>query len=193
MSSAAEGRRVSYKIELSGGQRRLKEVILYVAQRSAEMRFFGAIKLNKILWRADFRSFYERGQPVTGRQYQRLELGPAPVEMTPVLNEMLREGLIRIELRMQADLPEKRTIALSNPVLRFFSDEDCEFLDESVRHYWDMTGSETSDQSHGVAWKIRHDGDPIPYEASYLSDQPLGGKSKQRFLELALANGWTSR
>jgi hypothetical protein len=91
--------RVTYKVDLSGGQRRLKEAILYVAQRGQQMAFFGRIKLNKILWRADFKSFYERRQPVTGRTYQKLEFGPALVEMWPVMNDLLRDDLLLEEAR----------------------------------------------------------------------------------------------
>ncbi|MFZ3235603.1 MAG: hypothetical protein WA184_09560, partial [Stellaceae bacterium] len=57
----------------------------------------GLIKLNKILWKADFDAYAARNIPVTGRAYQRLELGPAPREMRPLLNEMIRARLIHLE------------------------------------------------------------------------------------------------
>src|ERR1700720_1644773 len=90
-------RKLTWKVQLPGGQKRLREAILYVSHACEAAPLFGLVKLNKILWRADFESFAERGQPITGRQYQRLPQGPAPVEMLPLLNEMQAEGLIRIE------------------------------------------------------------------------------------------------
>jgi Protein of unknown function (DUF4065) len=177
---------VTYKVDLSGGQRRLKEAILYVAGKGQPMTFFGRIKLNKILWRADFKSFYERGQPVTGRTYQKLEFGPALVEMWPVMNDLLREDLLlEEEHTVPGDRIEHRPVAKAEPVLRHFSPEDIEFLDESLRHYWNMTGMESSDESHGVAWKTRNIGDAIPYEAAYFEDKPLPTPTLQRLADQA--------
>jgi hypothetical protein len=177
--------KVTYRVDLSGGQRRLKEAILYVAQKGKGMRLFGRIKLNKIIWRADFRSFYERGQPVTGRTYQKLKWGPALTEMVPVIQDLQMANLLEEKAHKYGNATEYRPIAKADPVLKFFSPEDLEFLDESLRHYWDMTGMESSDESHGVAWKSREIGDPIPYEAAYFEDKPLPKAALQRLAETA--------
>src|ERR1700733_511729 len=177
---------VTYKIDLSGGQRRLKEAILYVAQKGQPMAFFGRIKLNKILWRADFKSFYDRRQPVTGRTYQKLEWGPALIEMWPIMNDLLREDLlVEEEHVVPGNKTEHRPIAKADPVLRLFSQEDIEYLDESLHHYWNMTGMESSDESHGTAWKTRNIGDAIPYEAAYFEDKPLPKAALERLAERA--------
>ncbi|MER9402708.1 Panacea domain-containing protein [Mesorhizobium caraganae] len=181
-----------YKIELSGGQRRLKEAILYVCQKSADMERFGAIKLNKILWRADFRSYFERLTPVTGRQYQRIKLGPAPVEMAPVVNEMLRDHLLRIDPRQIGPHVEARHVALVDPVLNFFSPDDLKYWDEAISHYWNMTGAETSDHSHGIAWRSRENGDPMPYQSAFFEDEPLPPAGLSRFASMAHEKGWHS-
>lgn len=181
-----------YEVILHGERKRLKEAILYVCKKAEGMPRFGAIKLNKILWRADFRSYYEREVPVTGRQYQRLELGPAPVEMPPVVLGLLREGLLRIDRVSVAGKVEHRHIALADPVLQFFSPQDIDYLDEAIAHYYDMSGSESSDESHGVAWRTRSNGDPMPYQLAFLDDNPLPVATMQRAVELARERGWRS-
>jgi hypothetical protein len=183
---------VTYKVDLAGGQGRLQEAILYVARRGQDMKYFGAIKLNKILWRGDFRSYYHRRQPITGRQYQRLKLGPAPVEMKPVMARMLRDGLLNIEKRRIIDYKEDRAIPLAEPMMKFFSPDDIEYLDESIQHYWDMTGAETSDESHGMAWRSRNDGDAIPYEAAFFEDAPLNEAALDNFAKIGRQRGWKS-
>ena len=61
------------------GDSRLGEAILYVAERLADdPAGRGAVKLNKILWWADFESFRERGRSVTGAVYQKLERRTRP-------------------------------------------------------------------------------------------------------------------
>jgi hypothetical protein len=187
------GTKVTYKVELSGGQNRLKEGILYVCRNASDMEYFGAIKLNKILWRADFRSYGLRTVPVTGRQYQKLEMGPAPVEMTPVINDMLRDGLIEIVRRKAGPHNEKRHVAKVQPVLRAFSPEDLDYLDESIRHYWNLTGAEASDESHGTAWRARQLGDPIPYQAAFFEDAPLPVKIIERLSAIAREKHWQSQ
>jgi len=63
-------RKLTWRVNLPGGRARLRGAILYVS---------------KACEAAPFDSFAERGQPVTGRQYQRLPQGPAPIEMrTPL-------------------------------------------------------------------------------------------------------------
>lgn len=194
MSSIPAGRqKLTWKVSLPGGQKRLREAVLYVSQKCETAPYFGKVKLNKIIWRADFESFAQRGQPVTGRQYQRLKQGPAPVEMLPILNELQAEGLITYKVRRLGDHEEQRPVALQSPILTLFSKQDLDYLDQAISVYWDKTGTEVSDISHGVAWRSRDDGDPMPYELAYLSDRPLGIGQKGKLLKLAQTYGWNSK
>ncbi|HZU87939.1 MAG TPA: type II toxin-antitoxin system antitoxin SocA domain-containing protein, partial [Stellaceae bacterium] len=189
--------RLTYRVELPGGQLRLREMILYVSERcSAAQHFdqhFDKIKLNKILWKADFDAFAARRVPVTGRPYQRLQFGPAPVEMPPLYGEMLQEGLIRLDSIGHGDRSvEYRTIADVRPELKLFSRDDLSYVDAAITYYWNKTGNETSDDSLGVAWATRKNGDPMPYELALLSDHRLGKTQAERLLEMARQAGWNS-
>lgn len=184
---------LTYKARLPGGQDRLRQMILYVAQKCVGAERFGAVKLNKILWRSDFRSFAARGIPVTGRSYQRLQQGPALVEMPPVHAEMVEAGDIEvIETIFPSGNREKRTVALRSPDLALFSNEDLGFVDESIAHYWNQTATEASDESHGLPWQTRSNGDPMPYELSRLSERRLSGSQETRLRELVNRRGWMS-
>jgi Protein of unknown function (DUF4065) len=171
-------------VRLPGERSRLRQMILYVARKCREAEFFGAIKLNKIIWKADFDSFAARGIPVTGREYRRHKLGPVPREMKRVHTDMLSEGAIRVERRKVGDYIEFRTIAQDEPDMSWFTPEDMSFVDASISHYWEMTGTESSDESHGVAWKTRSNGEPMPYELSWLSDRPLGPAQTRRLKDM---------
>lgn len=183
---------LTYKVHLPGGQRRLKEAALYVIQKYESAEVFGLVKLNKTLWKADFDAFAERGHPVTGRQYKRLPQGPVPNEIVPVLNEMIRDGLIVITPARVFDFDEKRPKALAEPNLKEFSPADLEYLDRSIAFYWEKTGREASDLSHGVAWKTRANGDPMPYDLAYLSDEPLQQWEAERLADIGKSRGWRS-
>jgi hypothetical protein len=185
--------RLTYKLNLPGGQSRLREMILYVADRCKEAPRFGKVKLNKILWRADFSAFAERGQPVTGRPYQRLKNGPAPVEMPPVLAEMLQDELAAIkEVSLSDSLIEERVVPLRPARLHFFSPDDIRFVDEAINYYWDHSAREASDDSHGIAWRTRDDLEPMPYELAYLSDEELPPRTFERLIRRAEERGLKS-
>jgi Antitoxin SocA-like, Panacea domain len=168
-------------------------MVLYVALRCTGAKYFGAIKLNKIIWKADFDSYAARGIPITGREYRRRYFGPALLEMLPVHKDMLRDGLIEMSLRDYGDgMVERRTVALSKPDLRFFTPDDLAYVEAAIRYYWDKTGTESSDDSHGAAWRTRRDGDPMPYELAFLSDEPLDLPQLMHVEELIYNRGWTS-
>ena len=184
---------VTHKVDLPGGQLRLREAALYVMAKCANFDFFGLTKLNKILWKADFSAFAARRVPVTGRLYQRLKNGPAPVEMKPLLDEMVWDSLVRIDLRPAGYYTEQRPVALTDPSLRYFSPDDLAYLDSAIEAYRNHSGSEASQSSHGVAWGTRKDGDPMPYDLALLSDEPLTSGEIERFFELGRDRLWQSK
>lgn len=185
---------LTYRVSLPGGQERLRELILYVAKRCDNAPRLGGIKLNKILWKADFDSFASRGVPVSGRAYQRLEFGPAPVDMAPLHAEMARDGQVEVvQIDVGDGLVEHRTRALVEPRLNWFTAEDLKFVDEAIAYYWDKTGTQASEDSNGVAWRTRANGDPMPYELAYLSDRKVGEAQGERILALAGEHGWRSQ
>jgi hypothetical protein len=169
--------RLTPKVELPGQQDRLRQLILYVAEKCKDAERMGLVKLNKILWKADFESFAVRHRPVTGRAYQRLDLGPAPREMPPLLRELSKDGSIRFEETDFGDgVVEKRPIAERLPNLSYFDDVDISFVDASIAYYWNKNGRETSDDSHGIAWKSRDNGEAMFYELAFIDDTDLSAK-----------------
>ena len=59
-------------------KRALRELILFIADRCEDEPTFGATKLNKILFYADFLSYALYGEPIAGVTYRKLERGPVP-------------------------------------------------------------------------------------------------------------------
>lgn len=193
-----ESQKLTYRVELPGGQSRLREMVLYVSEHSADAEYFGLVKLNKTLWKADFSAFADRRIPVTGRAYQRLALGPAPVEMRPLLAEMIQDGQIELKSfffgkdQSGKEIIEYRPLAKVTPVLRWFSDDDLFYVDASISYYRPFTGRETSDDSHGIAWSSRNDLDPMPYESAIFSDEHPKESQVNRLAAIGRENGWKS-
>ena len=162
-------------MESPPGDERLGEAIIYVAERLAgNPTGRGAVKLNKILWWADFESFRERGRSVTGAVYQKLAEGPAPVRLPPTRKRLLKSGAVEMtERHMGARSPEKVLKALRQPE-PVFDDDDVQYLGRALRRFRGMTGKECSDFSYSASagWQTVKQGQIIPYETCLIDTTP---------------------
>jgi len=77
--------------------------VLYLARQSSEDPGFGAVKLNKLLFFADFEAFRLLGSSITGATYEKEEYGPVAREFLPMQDELLRWDYAKIERRDRAD------------------------------------------------------------------------------------------
>lgn len=173
---------------------RFRELIVYIAKACENDCWFGAIKLNKILYYSDFRAFERFGVPLTGVRYWRLPQGPAPKKLKHVERELIEEGAIRVE---DIDLiypgrayKQKRTIALRNPETRLFTSDEIALVDEVIRDLWHQNATEASNASHDVRWRVLQHKDPLPYEFAYLADYPVSESEERHIQELATRFGW---
>lgn len=170
---------------------RLRELILYIAAQCQDDPKFGATKLNKILWWADFLSYAEHGKPITGIEYQRLGNGPAPRRLVPIRNEMEAAGDIAVaEVPGRGGYVQKKIVPLRAPDLDVFSPTDIAVVNDVIQALWRKTAKGVSNLSHGKAWEVAGDGELIPYEAVFLSDDPINRYDVARTRELARRFGW---
>lgn len=173
---------------------RFRELVIYVAQRCANDPWFGATKLNKVLYHSDFRAFERFGVPLTGVRYFRLPQGPAPKKLKHVERELIEEGAIRID---EVDLDfgrqgyrQKRTVALRNAEMRFFTADEIDLVNEVIRDLWDQSATEVSNASHDVRWRVLQHKDALPYEFAYLADYPVTASEERHIQELVSRFGW---
>lgn len=189
--AAQRGGKLTYNVSLPGGTARLKELILYIADKCRDDPTFGAVKLNKVLYHSDFRSFERFGIPITGADYQRLERGPAPLALKIVEREMESQGEINVRTVPYGPYSQKRVTALRDADLSFFSAQDIAIVDAVIGELWGQTALRVSEGSHGRPWKTRNNGDRIPYEAAYLSNEPVTEEDVDRTSQLVRAHGWS--
>jgi hypothetical protein len=185
MVMAGRERRFTERFDLAGTDNRLKELVVYIASKCQDDPAFGAVKLNKILFKADFRSHRLRGRPITGAPYFRLPAGPAPRNLVPVMRELHQDDSVRTQIRMVGGKEQKRPVALRLPKLDMFDGTDIAILDQVIEELWGKSATAVSEESHGVQWQTRANQDPIPYEAAYLSDAPVTAYERARAEELA--------
>jgi hypothetical protein len=164
---------------------KLAELIVYIAAKCQLHARFGATKLNKILFYADFLSYQERGKAITGAEYQKLPHGPAPVRLKPVEEALISSmAVVKQETSLFAGSKyiEKRLIALRQPNLSMFDGEEIALVDSVIDQMKDLTGKDVSDISHGfLGWQLARPNERIPYFTVYLPDEvaPLSAKDAE--------------
>lgn len=173
---------------------KFKELLLYIAESSADDPRFGATKLNKILFYSDFLHYGLHGEAITGATYQRLDRGPAPRELLPVQRELTeKEGDAEIIERTRFGYPQKRLTPKRDPDLSLFNGDEIAVVEAVIDHFHDHNAREVSDISHAeLAWKIAGDREEIPYDAVFLASQDLSPADIDRAQELAQEHGWAA-
>jgi uncharacterized phage-associated protein len=162
---------------------RLQELIIYIAERMAGDETFGRVKLAKLLYFADFSSFRMYKRPITGSAYVHWNQGPVPQGFLDILEEMETNGHIITRSEAYFQYEQKRPVARRKADLTRFSGRDIQLVEELIRRYWGKTATEVGDLSHGVAWKLVAQNEKIPYEMSFLSDEPLTETELERVIQ----------
>lgn len=155
---------------------KMKELILHVATASENDENFGAVKLNKILFYADFLSYLKRGVSITGQEYFALDEGPAPRRLVPIREQMKQKGEIAIKTVNRFGFPQNRIVALREPDYSKLDAEDIAIVNAIIERLRGKTGKEVTNDSHRFAGWIaafsKGEKTTIPY--SMVLFDPVG-------------------
>ena len=174
---------------------KLKELILLIAHECEDHTYFGAIKLNKILFFCDFRAFAELGKSITGAEYVALEHGPVPRFLVPVRNEMTRNGDVSLDDRGN----QQRIVARRNPRWDLFSPAEQFVIHEVIRELEDEDAESVSELSHKfLSWqaaraehKVTGRSPVIPYQSVFVSNRRPTDSEVSEVAAIAKEHGWT--
>ena len=150
---------------------KLKELILYISQKCQDHDKFGKIKLNKILFYADFVSYARRGRSITNETYFKLPMGPAPKKMKPVADEMEKSGDMVLQKRFSLSKPQERWIPMREPRLEEFDGFEISLVDEVIDALKDRNADQVIELSHQfMGWQLVREREDIPYQTVFLRD-----------------------
>src|SRR5216110_2281705 len=111
---------------------KLEEMILYIAHRSQDDVSFGATKLNKILFIADFAAYGIWQESMTGATYKRLQNGPVPSELPNARKNLISKGRAKIVETEYFGRVQHRVIPLANPDLSIFTKQQINLVDNVI-------------------------------------------------------------
>lgn len=169
---------------------RLRQLILFVAERCQADPNFGMTKLVKILYRADFESFARYGRSITGARYKKLQYGPVSQAALDVRDKMEAQGEIALVKEGYTPHKRNRVVALETADLSKFTGTDIALIDGVIEMFRGHTATFVSEFSHDRAREAADYGELIPYEAALLSDEPPTEDDIARAHELSANYGW---
>lgn len=177
--------------DLRKDEAKLAELILYISQKCADDPCFGATKLNKILYFADFLHYGNHGAPITGVEYQKLPYGPAPRRLVPVRDSMVSKGWLGIQpVELRSGSVQKKPVNLREPDLSLFSGSEIAQVDAVIRGLCDSDSETVSELSHRmVGWQVVEENETIPYSTVFISNPRMTEAEMQRGLEIAAKHG----
>ncbi len=171
--------------------RKLRELILYVSKLSEDDPGFGATKLNKLLYFADFEAYRRFGRSITGCEYMGLEQGPVPRHLFPVRDKLVeRRDLVIIPQKRQG-YTQQRPFALRPAELACFEPRDIDLIHEVVQECRTMNAREIADASHDIKWRVvGTDRGDFPYNLAFLTERRIEASDSRRTAALAREYGW---
>ncbi len=134
-------------------------------------------KLAKLLYLADFKSFFDNLEPISGVKYRRLEYGPVPDVFFSMTDDLLEQGKIQVEV-----LDRGAQMVSTNTREEDFSELSGEELTsiKQICELWkDKPTQDIVNFTHEQKpWKMCRDGEYIPYSLIIQEDpehvyQPL--------------------
>jgi uncharacterized phage-associated protein len=159
---------------MNGNEEKFAELLLYVATRTANDPTVGSVKLNKLLYFAEFSSVRLTGEPITGVEYQRLDNGPAPRRLRPIRQILIESGAAELQLATVFGYAQQRLTALRDPDMSQFSEAEIEIIDQVIDLLCGKSAAELSAISHReMGWRMVEDGGDIPYESALIRSPRL--------------------
>ena len=152
--------------------RKFRDLMLYLAHLSENDPFFGAVKLCKLLYYCDFRSFAWSRTPITGASYQKQPNGPVPtlffVERDALIDD--EEAKLKSERALYYVQHRLEPIGDCSSKATSFSEDELRIIHKVQSELVGMTASQVSALSHREpGWILTDDYEVIPYESVFIA------------------------
>jgi uncharacterized phage-associated protein len=170
---------------------KFKELVLHLAQASAEDEGFGMVKLNKLLYRADFEAYRLLGKSITGETYEKQDYGPVARELPRALDELGKDQRMQWQHIPSGpyvrDVPEPRETEAADVSL--FTDEEMKIVRRALEELAEHGAKSVSQWSHetSAGWRVKQIGEEIPYSSAMINLEPLSREARDSFRDKVVA------
>ena len=150
-------------------EEKLKELVLYIATKSANDARFGMTRLQKTLFFSDFLAYQDHGKAITGTTYKKLPFGPFATVLPTLLEDMETQGDIQIVRDQKMGYIQQRVQALKPANLRLFSPDELGVIHNVLMAFTNKNSVQVSGLSHKFpGYIVAGERETIPYESVFL-------------------------
>jgi hypothetical protein len=145
---------------------RLKDLIHYVIWAAGARPNFGAVKLYKVLWFSDARSFILHGRSITGAPYVREKYGPIPRDGMKLRTQLADAGYIRQWQNRASGNLGWHFRSLVPPTISWLREDEKAQVNYWIKHISENhTAESISDETHDYGWSIAKMGERLPFHS----------------------------
>jgi hypothetical protein len=174
--------------------KRFDELVLYIAERTADDESFGSTKVAKVLFYSDLQAFRELGAPITGAEYQHWKLGPYPPKLEAarsILKHAGRATIVKGAKRFEPNRILPTNTQPAAPEAHGITPEQLAIVDAWIECLSRATASEVSRLSHQhPGYQMVGENQTIPYGAAFLAESPPTDDDVSRAERIARERGW---
>ena len=141
----------------------------------------GAVKLNKILWLADFNRYYETGKAITGaRYYVKRQYGPVPSHIPVALKELEAAGALSVGSTQFHGHEKTQYVVHREPNTKAFDADELSVVDRAIDFVCTAhTAKSISEMSHDHIWQAAQDGEEIPYYTIFANPGEISDDERE--------------
>lgn len=141
---------------------KFKAMVHYICANSPFDKL-GFVKLHKIAYFADMLHYVQTGEALTGEVYRKQQFGPVAQHLWEIIDQLQREGAIRVESRDYFGYQKKDFISARSPNTENFDETELSLINNVINFACDRTAKELSELSHEYAWQSAKIGEVLPY------------------------------
>lgn len=180
---------------------KFKELVVYLcaASERAGDEGFGMVKLNKLLYRADFEAYRLLGHSITGEAYQKQEFGPVASDLPIVLDELGAAGRLRWQSIPRGPYTRSVPTVPDDPDavadMSAFPPDERQVIESTLRELAVYGGKGASEWSHeeSAGWNMVSEyGQVIDYGTTFLSTKPIPPEDLVRASQFVRDRGWVT-
>lgn len=140
-------------------RKKAKEIVQYIVYLTEKTpSHFGKTKLHKKLWFYEGFTMLAKGKRAIGGRFVKNRYGPTLEELDDVIEELEKEGLLKIEKVVQPgffSLYSQWMFKASPPKLKHLSKEEIELISFLVYKFGNVKAKDPSKYTHTPAFKIK--------------------------------------
>ncbi|MGH2586103.1 MAG: type II toxin-antitoxin system antitoxin SocA domain-containing protein [Dehalococcoidia bacterium] len=171
-------------------ERKFREMVVYIAERSRSDVCFSMTKLHAILFYSDFAAYRQLGRSISGAEYRHLSVGSAASELPATSDGLIAEGAISVVRVSAGRYVEKRANPQRRADLSVFTDDELAIIDKAIGDLWRLSAKQAGALSRQEpGWRLTRSGEVIPYRTAWLSAAPLTDEQIVAGKEIAERHG----